>query len=229
MKIMVVDDHVLFRESLVSLLNNQHDLHVIGEAGTVDDAVDLAMELTPDLILMDIGLPDSDGLEATRMIISRQPNIKIIILTLYETDELLFKAINYGAKGFLLKNLPAAKLLAVIRATEQGEAAFSRKMVSRILDHFSSANSNPMLQSDAFDMLTPRELEILHLIVAGEDNHQIAKTLVLTENTVKVHVHNIFKKLNLHSRRQAAIYAQQKGLTRNPIKSAGEVTIKKTL
>lgn len=209
---MVVDDHILFRESLVSLLNNQPDLLVVGEAGSVKEAIPLAEKLNPDLILMDIGLPDADGLEAARIILSKQPNIKIVMLTIYESDDLLFNAIACGAKGYLLKNMPVAKLLAAIRGLERGEAALSRTMTSRVLDHYSKTVSGGAVSKAAFDLLTPRELEILHLITDGTGNRQIAKTLVLTENTVKVHVHNILKKLNLRNRHQAADYARQRGI-----------------
>jgi len=209
---MVVDDHVLFREGLVNLLNNQPDLAVVGEAGTATEAVTLAQQLSLDLILMDIGLPDFDGLEAAKMILSNQPNIKIVMLTIFESDDLLFKAISSGAKGYLLKNMPVAKLLEAVRGLERGEAALSRTMTGRVLDHYSQILSDERPSQSAFDILTPREMDVLQLVVDGANNTQIAKSLVLTENTVKVHVHNILRKLNLHSRRQAAIYAQQRGL-----------------
>ena len=212
MRLMIVDDHVLFRESLVSLLNNQPDIKVVGEAGTATEAISLAEDLSPDLILMDIGLPDYDGLEAARIILSSQPNIKIVMLTIHEADDLLFKAISSGAKGYLLKNMPVVKLLAAVRALERGEAALSRTMTSRIIDHYTQILSGQGYAQSAFDMLTPRELDVLRLLADGADNSQIAKALVLTENTVKVHVHNILKKLNVHNRRQAANYAEQRGL-----------------
>ena len=134
MRLLLVDDHALFREGLVSLLDDQPDIDVVGQAGSVQEAVELARELQPDLILMDFTLPDGSGLEATQAILAERPETNIVFLTVHDRDEYLFHAIRSGAKGYLLKNVPVTNLLAYLRGIGQGEAAISLTMVSHILD-----------------------------------------------------------------------------------------------
>ncbi len=206
-KIMVVDDHTLFRVGLVRLLKNQPDFKVVGEASTVAEAVKLTSELHPDLILMDFRLPDGDGLEATQLIHTFVPSIKIVFLTIYESDELLFAAIRSGAKGYLLKNIPVSHLVEMLRGVVRGEAAISLAMAARILEEFARRE---WLNDDGqavINNLTTRELEILKEIASGASNREIANKLVLSENTIKNHVHNILEKLKLPNRHQAAVFA----------------------
>jgi DNA-binding NarL/FixJ family response regulator len=212
MRVLIVDDHVLFREGLVSLLKAQPDITVLGEAGCVSEAVDMARELEPDLILMDFGLPDGTGLDATQAILAEQPEAKIVFLTVHEQDDRLFAAIRSGAKGYLLKNVPVSKLLDYLRGVQNGEAAISPTMTSQILDEF--ARLGKAFDSDAAELgeLTPRELEVLRELDTGATNQEIADRLVITENTVKVHVRNILAKLDLPNRRAAADFAQRHGL-----------------
>lgn len=212
MRVLIVDDHVLFREGLVSLLKAQPDITVLGEVGCVSEAVAMARELGPDLILMDFGLPDGTGLDATQAILAERPQTKIVFLTVHEQDDRLFAAIRSGAKGYLLKNVPVSKLLDYLRGVQDGEAAISPTMTSHILDEF--ARLGRALDSDPAELgeLTPRELEVLRELATGATNQEIADRLVITDNTVKVHVRNILAKLNLPNRRAAADFAQRHGL-----------------
>jgi DNA-binding NarL/FixJ family response regulator len=211
MRILLVDDHVLFREGLVSLLNGQPDFRVVGQAGSVVEAKTMARQLCPDLILMDFGLPDGTGLDATQAILAEQPEIKIVFLTVHEEDDRLFAAIRSGAKGYLLKNVPVTKLLTFLRGTEQGEAAISAAMASRILAEFSRLES-PRRDRLATGELTLRELEVLRELASGASNREIADRLVIAENTVKNHVRNVLAKLNLRNRREATSFAHSQNL-----------------
>jgi DNA-binding NarL/FixJ family response regulator len=203
MKLLIVDDHVLFREGLVSLIARQPDMQVIGEAGTVQEAVKKASQLRPDLILMDFNLPDGTGLDATRQILAEQPHCPIIFLTVYEEDERLFGAIRLGARGYLLKNIPVADLLAALRTVEQGQPALSPQMVNRLMGEFATGAGSSSRTAEALTRLSGRELEVLHELARGVSNRQIADKLYISENTVRNHVHNILEKLGLKSRRQA--------------------------
>lgn len=217
MKILLVDDHVLFREGLVSLLNSQPDFQVIGEAGTVQEAITMVRCLKPDLVLMDFGLPDGTGLDATKTILTDYPEIKIVFLTVHEEDDRLFAAIRSGAKGYLLKNVPVAKLLAFLRRVEEGEVAISAAMANRILIEF--AHTQPIRGRERSETgeLTIRELEVLKELAIGASNREIAERLVIAENTVKNHVRSILAKLNLRNRREATRYAQDQGLDQSSV------------
>ncbi len=208
MRVLIVDDHVLFSEGLASLLNAQPDFSVVGQAGSVGEAITLARELCPDLILMDFGLPDGTGLEATQAILAERPTTNIVFLTVHEQDERLFAAIRSGAKGYLLKNVPVAKLLAHLRGLERGEAAISPTMTSHILGEF--ARMSPAHESSQVEAeLTARELDVLKLLAAGASNREIADRLCISENTVKNHVGSILTKLGLRNRREAASFARR--------------------
>ena len=214
MKLLVVDDHVLFREGLVSLINRQDDLRVVGEAGSVADAIHLAEELKPDMVLMDFNLPDGTGLDATRAIVQLLPETKIVFLTIYDDDERLISAIRLGAKGYLLKNIPVANLLSALRGMLRGEAALSRVMTSRILEEFShgARGSEAQASNNPVDLLTGREIEVLQAMVSNASNREIAERLFISENTVRNHVHNILDKLKVSSRREAISLARRYGM-----------------
>jgi DNA-binding NarL/FixJ family response regulator len=208
-KILIVDDHNLFREGLVSLLSDFPDMFVVGEAGTVRGAVDKTVELNPDLVLLDISLPDGSGIDALRDILAHRPETKVVMLTIYEADDLLLSAIRNGAVGYLLKNIPISKLVKALRSLANGEVAISRRMTTRIVEEFSRIGKTHDFGNHNADMLTMREMEILQILSTGATNQNIADHLVLSENTVKVHVHNILEKLNLRNRREAALYARR--------------------
>lgn len=217
MKVLLVDDHVLFREGLVSLLNSQPDFQVIGEAGAVQEAISMVRSLKPDLVLMDFGLPDGTGLDATKIILANYPEVKIVFLTVHEEDDRLFAAIRCGAKGYLLKNVPVVKLLAFLRRIEHGEVAISSAMASRILAEFARTEPTRGRERMETGELTIRELEVLRELALGASNREIAERLVIAENTVKNHVRNILAKLNLRNRREATRYARNQGLVQPSI------------
>ena len=217
MKILIIDDHVLFREGLISLISHQPDMSVVGEGGSVREAFELSRKLQPDMILMDFSLPDGTGLDAAQVILREQPETKIIFLTIHDDDERLFPAIRLGAKGFLMKNIPVVRLLAALRGVQHGEAALSREMTARLMDAF--AQSKPPLSpaSEApLSGLTPREREVLRELATDASNREIAERLVISENTVRNHVHNILEKLGISNRREAINLAHQNGFTANP-------------
>ncbi len=213
MRILIVDDHILFREGLTGLLRAQPDMEVIGECGTMNEAISQALLLKPDVVLMDFSLPDGTGLEATRAILAELPLTEIIFLTVHDNDERLIAAMRAGAKGYLLKNLSVNKLLASLRALERGEAAISRTMMARILEEF--AQSRPASASAPSPLvgLTSREIEVLQELADAITNQEIATRLFISENTVKNHIHNILEKLNLHNRREAIEFARKNGLS----------------
>ena len=212
MRILLVDDHILVREGFESLLNSQPDFRVVGQAGSVAEAIVMARQLCPDLILMDFGLPDGTGLDATQAILAEQPKIKIVFLTVHEEDDGLFAAIRSGAKGYLLKNVPVARLLTFLRGTEQGEPAITPTMASRILAEFARLKPPDEHHHSETDELTIRELDVLKELASGASNREIADRLVIAENTVKSHVRNILTKLNLRNRREATVFAHSQGL-----------------
>ncbi len=212
MRIMIVDDHILFREGLAGLLRSQSDMDVIGECGTVQDAVKTALAVKPQVILMDFSLPDGTGLDATRAILADLPETQIIFLTVHDNDERLIAAMRAGAKGYLLKNLSVTKLLASLRALERGEAAISRTMMARILEEFALSTSGGSPSPSPLVGLTSREIEVMQELADGITNQEIATRLFISENTVKNHIHNILEKLNLHNRREAIDFARKHGL-----------------
>jgi len=208
-QMLIVDDHVLFREGLVSLFARQPDFHVVGEAGSVQDAILKARELQPNLVLMDFNLPDGTGLDATQAILAYQPTAEIVFLTIEEDNERLFEAIRAGAKGFLLKNVSTSDLLASLRGLQRGEAAISRKMTSLVMEEFSHTPKAGTPPIPGINLLTTREIEILGKLTGGATNQEIAVELFISEYTVKNHVHSILKKLNLNSRRDLRRFANQ--------------------
>jgi len=205
--ILVVDDHILFREGLVGLFQSAPDFRVLDHAGTIKEAVEKAFHFKPDIILMDFSLPDGTGLDATETILKELPECKIIFLTVYETNENLLEAVRLGAKGYLLKNVTGASLLASLRALAQGEIAMSRKMLSQIVEH--SRSLSPHTAPKNLDKLSPRETDILFELRDGASNQQIAERLFLSENTVKHHIHSILEKLGVENRREAGKLALQ--------------------
>ena len=209
-RILLVDDHVLFREALVNLLETQPNLKVIGQAESIHDAIALIGKVLPDLVVMNITLPDGTGAEATQAILAKRPETKIVLLTLSDEDSHLFEAIRAGAMGYLSKQVGAAVLVKTLQAVMRGEAGISGTTARRILDEFARLSQ---AQSEKGTPLTFREVEVLRELVNGASNQLIAERLVISENTVKNHVRNILFKLHFHSRREAADYARRHGLT----------------
>lgn len=216
MNIIIVDDHVLYREGLVSLLASHPGYSVIGEAGTVREAIDTTLKLKPDLVLLDISLPDGSGLEALRAINTQQPNIKVVMLTVHETEDLLLSAIRDGALGYLVKSINSAKLIKSLNALERGETALSRTMISSIVGEFQRIGKTNLEDKSSMNLLTGREIEVLELVGNGMLNKEIALHLHISENTVKIHIHNILKKLNLRNRKEAGQFARRNLLRTRP-------------
>ena len=211
-KIVIVDDHALFREGLASILRLEKDIEVLGLAGSVQEAVEMIGQLKPDIVLMDFTLPDGNGVNATKLVLAEHSECKIIFLTMSEQDENLFAAIRSGAKGYLLKNLSPSKLVASIRAVQQGESALSRTMTLRLMDELTRTKAAEQRIDGALNELTTREIDVLRELVAGYTNREIADRLVISQNTVKYHVHALLDKLDLSNRREAAEYAKRHGL-----------------
>jgi two-component system nitrate/nitrite response regulator NarL len=214
LRVMLVDDQVLFREGMVSLLETTPEkIQVVGEAENGLEATEKAKQLRPDLILMDIGMPRCDGLEATRQIKNQVPDVKIVMLTVSDHDSDLFEAIKAGAQGYLLKNLSAAQLFEMLDGVSRGEAPISRVTATRILEEFAQASrENVGAGSSPSAQLTRREKEVLGLVVEGASNKDIADALIISESTVKNHLRNILEKLHVQNRVQAAVVAVREGL-----------------
>ena len=213
MKILIADDHALFRDSLRSLLE-AHGLEVVGEAKNGREACELARRLKPDVVLMDLSMPEVDGLEATRLISAELPAVKVVVLTASDDDAKLFEAIKSGAQGYLLKNLDSEDFFALLERTERGEPALTPAIARKLLEEFArppKAAAAPAASDP--DPLTEREREILELLVEGvTSNRKLAKQLGVSENTVKFHVRHVLDKLHLHNRAQVVGYALRHGL-----------------
>jgi two-component system nitrate/nitrite response regulator NarL len=212
-KVLIIDDHTLFREGLVSIFRNNHEFTVVGDAGTVYDGIEMALSLEPDIILMDYSLPDGTGLDATQTILPELPDCKIVFLTIHGVDENIVAAIRAGAKGYLLKNIAGSDLISSLRALERGEMALSRKMMSFVLEKLVAGSSeHPVQKEDVLGRLSPREIDVLRELASGATNLEIARRLYLSENTVKHHIGSLLEKLGAGNRQQAASMARQVGL-----------------
>jgi DNA-binding NarL/FixJ family response regulator len=211
-EVMLVDDHVLFRKGVEALLTAHDDFVVVGEASNGREAVEIVISCEPDVILMDIDMPVCSGLDAVKMIKSKMSHIHIVMLTVSDDDQDLFKAIKNGAEGYLLKNLEPKDLYGMLHGIMRGEAPITGIMAAKILEEFRSPHpaSEPKVEGE--DSLTQRETEVLRLITEGMSNKEIAEALSITENTVKVHVRTTLEKLHLNNRVQAAVYAVKEGL-----------------
>lgn len=212
MRILLVDDHVLFRKGVAALLAMNPDIQVIGEAGDGLEAIAAARELLPDVILMDISMPRCNGLEATRTLKREMPHLRIVILTVSDDDQHLFEAIKSGAQGYLLKNLEPYQLHDLLESISRGEAPLSGAIAAKILKEFTQPSAASEQETPLVEELTGREVEILQQVVDGLTNKEIAAALVISENTVKIHLRNILEKLHLQNRIQAAVYAVRQGL-----------------
>jgi len=202
MRVLLVEDHILFQESLGRLLDAQPDMTVVAGAASVLDAVIKARQFKPDVILMDFTLPDGTGVEATQAILTEQPAIKIIFLTIHEEDEKIFDAIRHGALGYLPKNVTSSRLLEYLRGLERGEVAIQPEFTARILKEFSHLPPRQDITAEATLRLTARQRDILRELKTGATNRQIAARLVISEQTVKNHVSRVLKKLNIKSRHE---------------------------
>jgi DNA-binding NarL/FixJ family response regulator len=217
-RVLVADDQALVRAGLATLLDSQPDLQVVGQAGDGREATRLARELRPDVVLMDIRMPVLDGLAATRQIVAQgngEPDatiVKVIVLTTYDLDEYVYEALRAGACGFLLKHAPPEELLLGVRAAADGGALLSPVVTSRLLAEFAARRPRPAREPAELARLTPREREVLDLVIRGRSNGEIARGLVVSHSTVKTHLTHVLDKLGLRDRVQAVVYGYEHGL-----------------
>jgi DNA-binding NarL/FixJ family response regulator len=209
LRVLIADDHPLFRAGLRAMLTSASDTELIGEATTGSEAVSLATELRPDLVMMDVQMPETDGIEATRRISRESPRVNILVVTMFEDDGTVFQAMRAGARGYVLKGANYAEMLRAIRAVGNGEAIFSPQVAVRLVDFF--ADIRPAALPRAFPELIDREREILDLIAQGLKNPEIADQLFLSPKTVRNHVSTILHKLQVADRAQAVLRAREAG------------------
>lgn len=213
-RILVVDDHTLFREGMCAIFENVSDIEVIGQASNGREAVSQVKSLLPDIVLMDISMPDLNGIEATEQVLAFKPDTGIIMLTMVENNDSLFAAMRAGARGYILKGADKAEVLKTIRSVANGEAMFGPAIATRLTSFFQSFKQEPPPTevSDPFPDLTNRERELLELITAGKNNHEIAAQLHISVKTVSNHISNIFNKLQVADRVQAIVKARNAGI-----------------
>jgi DNA-binding NarL/FixJ family response regulator len=212
LKVLIADDHALFRDGLRSLLEAR-GVDIVGEASNGREAVELTRRLRPDVVLMDLAMPEVDGLAATRLISAELPAVKVVVLTASDEDAKLFEAIKSGAQGYLLKDLTSEDFFALLERTERGEPALTPAIARKLLEEFARPAKATTLPANDPDPLTEREREILGLLVEGvTSNRQLARQLEVSENTIKFHVRNLLDKLHLHNRAQVVGYALRHGL-----------------
>ena len=208
--VVVADDQGMVRSGLISLLEGDPEVTVVGEASDGAQAVAVVRRTDPDVVLMDIRMPELDGLSATRQLVADGARARVLVLTTFDLDEYVFEALRSGASGFLLKDAPAEELLSAVRVVSRGDAVLSPAVTRRVIEEF--AASRPAARTEPSPELTPRELEILRYLGRGLSNAEIAADLVLSESTVKTHVSRVLLKLGLRDRVQAVIYAYECGL-----------------
>lgn len=210
-RVLIADDHTLFRQGVRKMLDQEGDLEVVGEAATGREALDQARALMPDVVLMDIKMPDLDGVSAARALHREMPHVGIIFVTSFEENEYVFKGLQAGGRGYILKDADLATMLRAVRAVAHGESLLGPTIAQKVMSQFIdlAQSRTPML-----DALTPRELEVLTLVAEGQGNKEIAAGLAISEKTVKNHVSNIFSKLHVYDRTQAMLYAIRTGLVK---------------
>ncbi len=209
--VMLVDDHAVLRDGLKNIFEMEDDIHVVGEAVNGDNALETLKGLKPDVVLLDINLPDKNGVELTAILKKDYPDVKILILTMHSMDEYFMAAIREGADGYLLKDAPSVQVVEAIRTVAKGESVIDPSLTKKLLGYYNQ-KSEPADKSE----LTEREKEVLICLVDGLSNKEIGERLYISDKTVKIHVSKIFKKINVKSRSQAVIYAVQNQLVPLP-------------
>jgi len=209
-RVLIVEDHPLFREGLAAILAGAADVELVGMAANGREGINLATELQPDIVLMDLNLPEVNGIDAAREIMRTSPHIGVVIVTMFDDNDSLFDAVRAGARGYLLKGAASEEILRSVRAAARGEAIFGAPVATRIIRYFGSGP--PIAVASQFAELTTREREVLELIAAGRSNPEITRQLFLSPKTVRNHISNIFAKLQVADRAQAIVRARQAGL-----------------
>jgi DNA-binding NarL/FixJ family response regulator len=212
LRVLVVDDHPLFRFGLCAALAQRDDIQVVGEAAGGQAAIEAAAGARPDVVVMDLHLPDLGGVEATRAITNAHPDVGVLVLTMFDDSESVFNAMRAGARGYLLKGAEPDELVRAVQAVARGEAIFGQSIAAQVLRYFNGLNASTV----SFPELTAREREVLELIAAGRSNSEIAQVLSLSGKTVRNHVSTIFGKLRVADRAQAIVRAREAGLGQRP-------------
>jgi DNA-binding NarL/FixJ family response regulator len=208
-RILIADDHPVVRDGLLAILSTQPDFLVVGEAASGQEVIELASQLQPDVILLDLELPILDGVEALRQVRLRHPEIQALVFTAFDTDERILGAVRAGAKGYLLKGVVRDEIFRAIREIKRGGSLLQPIVTTKLLEHISASQVEPLLPAE---QLTGREMEVLRLLARGKNNKEIAAELVITERTVKFHVSSILKKFNAGNRTEAVTFAVGQGL-----------------
>jgi DNA-binding NarL/FixJ family response regulator len=209
-RVLIADDHTVVRDGLAAVLSRRPGITVVGEASNGVEAVEKAQDLHPDVILMDLRMPEMDGAEAMRRIRERDPDVRFLVLTTFDNDEYIFEAIQAGAKGYLLKDASREDLFRAVAAVYRGESLIQPAVASRVLDRFVELSQRTV----PGETLSEREIEVLRLMARGAANKEIASALFISESTVKTHIANIFQKLDVNDRTEAVTTALQKGIIR---------------
>lgn len=210
-RVITADDQALVRGGLKMILEAQPDIHVVAEAADGVQAVDLATRLHPDVVLMDIRMPRLDGIEATRRLVEVAPQTRIVILTTFGLDRYVYEGLQAGASGFVLKDSPPSELVHAVRVVAGGEVLLSPAIIAKLITAYVQRHPDAGHRSDRMQTLSPREMEVLRLVVDGKSNSEVAAALFLTENTVKTHMTRILQKLDVRDRVQAVVYAYESG------------------
>jgi DNA-binding NarL/FixJ family response regulator len=212
-RIVIADDHELFRRGLRMVLDEEEGIDVVGEAGDGEEAIDVAVECAPDVVVMDVRMPVMSGIEATERLKEDLPTTRILMLTISDEEDDLYEAIKAGANGYLLKEISIDEIGNAVRSVHSGQSLISPSMASKLLNEFAAMVKKEEQREQApAPRLTPREMEVLEHVAKGMNNREIAKALFISENTVKNHVRNILEKLHLHSRMEAVVYAVRENL-----------------
>ncbi len=209
--VLIADDHTLFRRGVCRMLEAEEDMAVIGEAASGREAVEMARSLVPDVILMDIQMPELDGIAATRLLHREMPHLGIVFITMFESDEFVFQGLQAGGRGYILKEADPETMLRAIRAVAKGESLLGPTIAQRMIRQLSAVDA---AKSTLGDDLTQREVEVLKLIAEGLSNKQIGQQLAISEKTVKNHINNILSKLHLYDRTQATLFAIRSGIVK---------------
>jgi DNA-binding NarL/FixJ family response regulator len=209
-RVLLVDDQALVRAGFRMILETQPDIDVVGEAANGREALALTRALAPELVLMDIRMPELDGIDATKRLVSEWPEVRVLMLTTFDLDEYVYRALRAGAAGFLLKNVPPEELIAAVRAIAAGDALLAPEITRKLIEHY--VRSPQVVDAPRLHELSEREREVLHLIARGLSNTEIAAALFVTAGTVKTHVTRILGKLGLRDRVQAVVFAYENGL-----------------